>query len=86
MIERASHFDDLASICKQLEARLETEEGKYVWDKDDSSVPRGWKTTLIEVEEEGKMVESKRFMAPDGRFCASRVDALRYFKKTGGES
>ena len=32
------------------------------------------------------MVESKRFMAPDGRFCASRVDALRYFKKTGGGS
>jgi hypothetical protein len=37
----------------------------------------GWATTIITMNSFGKMVRSKRFMAPDGRFCSSRDDALK---------
>ena len=29
----------------------------------------------------GKIVESTRFLAPDGRYCTNRLDALRYMVK-----
>ena len=32
----------------------------------------------------GKMVESVRFLSPDGRFCTSRVEAIKYLLKDGG--
>jgi len=31
----------------------------------------------------GKLVQSKRFMAPDGRFCSSRDEAIKYMVKEG---
>jgi len=54
---------------------------QYDWDETDPSVPKGWKTTMITVNSFGKSVLSKRFLSPDGRFCSSRVDALKYMKK-----
>ena len=29
----------------------------------------------------GKNVLSKRYLSPDGRFCSSRVDCLKYMRK-----
>merc|ERR1719209_1451767 len=54
---------------------------QYDWDETDPSVPKGWKTTMITVNSFGKSVLSKRFLSPDGRFCSSRVDALKYMRK-----
>jgi len=54
---------------------------QYDWDEKDPSVPKGWKTTMITVNSFGKNVQSKRFLSPDGRFCSSRVDALKYMRK-----
>merc|ERR1719319_783059 len=53
----------------------------YDWDDSDTSVPAGWKTTMILVNSFGKQVPSKRFLSPDGRFCSSRIDSLKYMKK-----
>merc|ERR1712079_503625 len=49
----------------------------YEW-FEDPSVPNGWKTTMITVNSFGKNVLSKRYLSPDGRFCSSRIDALKY--------
>ena len=43
----------------------------------------GWLTTLIQMNSFGKLVRSKRFMAPDGRFCTSRDEAIKYMVKEG---
>ena len=53
----------------------------YDWDDTDTSVPQGWKTTMILVNSFGKQVPSKRFLSPDGRFCSSRIDSLKYMVK-----
>ena len=53
----------------------------YDWDDQDTSVPQGWKTTMILVNSFGKQVPSKRFLSPDGRFCSSRIDSLKYMVK-----
>ena len=55
----------------------------YDWDDNDSSVPVGWLTTIITMNSFGKMVRSKRFLAPCGRFCSSRDDAIKYMMKEG---
>ena len=55
----------------------------YDWDDQDPSVAEGWKTTMITVNSFGKQVLSKRFLSPDGRFCSSRIDALKYMQKEG---
>ena len=55
----------------------------YDWDEADPSVPQGWKTTMITVNSFGKQVLSKRFLSPDGHFCSSRIDSLKYMKKEG---
>merc|ERR1719282_1599710 len=52
----------------------------YEW-HEDPAVPKGWKTTMITVNSFGKNVLSKRYLSPDGRFCSSRIDALKYMKK-----
>jgi len=36
---------------------------------------------MIAVNSFGKIVMSKRYLSPDGRFCSSRLDALRYMVK-----
>ena len=54
----------------------------YEW-FEDPSVPNGWKTTMITVNSFGKNVLSKRYLSPDGRFCSSRIDALKYMRKEG---
>ena len=36
---------------------------------------------MIAVNSFGKIVMSKRYLSPDGRFCSSRLDALRYMGK-----
>ena len=54
---------------------------QYDWDENDPSVPSGWKTTMITVNSFGKIVKSKRYLSPDGRFCSSRIDALKYMMK-----
>ena len=43
----------------------------------------GWLTTVITMNSFGKLVQSKRFMAPDGRFCSSRDEAIKYMVKEG---
>ena len=43
----------------------------------------GWYTTIINMNSFGKIVRSKRFMAPDGRFCSSRDEAIKYMLKEG---
>ena len=53
----------------------------YDWNDSDPNVPKGWKTTMITVNSFGKNVLSKRYLSPDGRFCSSRVDALKYMRK-----
>ena len=55
----------------------------YDWNDNDSSVPLGWLTTIITMNSFGKMVKSKRFLAPCGRFCSSRDDAIKYMMKEG---
>merc|ERR1740129_1625372 len=55
----------------------------YDWNEDDPSIPAGWKSTTIQMNSFGKIVESKRYMAPDGRYCSNRLDALRYMTKEG---
>ena len=55
----------------------------YDWRCDDPTVPAGWKSTVIFMNSFGKMVRSLRFVAPDGRFCTNRIDALRYMMKEG---
>jgi len=55
----------------------------YSWNPDDPSVPTGWLTTLITMNSFGKLVRSKRFMAPDGRFCSSRDESVKYIVKEG---
>ena len=45
--------------------------------------PLGWLTTLITMNSFGKLVRSKRFMAPDGRFCSSRDESVKYMVKEG---
>ena len=55
----------------------------YDWNDNDPSVPIGWLTTIITMNSFGKMVKSKRFMAPCGRFCSSRDDAIKYMLKDG---
>ena len=39
------------------------------------------KSTTIQMNSFGKIVESTRFLAPDGRYCTNRLDALRYMVK-----
>ena len=53
----------------------------YDWIEDDPTVPLGWKSTTIEMNSFGKIVLSTRFLAPDGRYCSNRLDALRYMVK-----
>ena len=53
----------------------------YDWDEKDETVPPGWKTTMVAVNSFGKIVMSKRYLSPDGRFCSSRLEALRYMAK-----
>ena len=55
----------------------------YDWNDNDSSIPIGWMTTYITMNSFGKMVRSKRFLAPCGRFCSSRDDAIKYMMKEG---
>ena len=55
----------------------------YEWKDDDPTVPAGWKSTTIQMNSFGKIVESNRYMAPDGRYCTNRLDALRYMVKEG---
>ena len=55
----------------------------YDWCDTDPSVPIGWLTTIITMNSFGKMVKSKRFLAPCGRFCSSRDDAIKYMMKEG---
>ena len=54
---------------------------QYDWNENDPSVPDGWKTTMITVNSFGKIVKSKRYLSPDGRFCSSRIDSLKYMAK-----
>ena len=54
---------------------------EYDWAEDDPTVPLGWKSTTIEMNSFGKIVLSTRFLAPDGRYCSNRLDALRYMVK-----
>ena len=61
----------------------ETKKANYDWNENDPSVPMGWLTTMITMNSFGKMVRSKRFMAPCGRFCSSRDDAIKYMLKEG---
>ena len=56
---------------------------EYDWRSDDPTVPPGWRSTVIFMNSFGKMVRSLRFLAPDGRFCTNRIDALRYMAKEG---
>ena len=56
----------------------------YDWNDMDPTVPEGWKSAIITMNSFGKMVESVRFLSPDGRFCTSRVEAIKYLLKDGG--
>ena len=56
----------------------------YDWNDQDPTVPEGWKSAIITMNSFGKMVESVRFLSPDGRFCTSRVEAIKYLLKDGG--
>ena len=55
----------------------------YDWTEEDPNIPEGWKSTVIQMNSFGKMVPSSRFLAPDGRYCSNRIDALRYMVKEG---
>ena len=39
------------------------------------------KSTTIQMNSFGKIVESTSYLAPDGRYCSNRLDALRYMVK-----
>ena len=46
----------------------------------------GWKSAIINMNSFGKIVESIRFLSPDGRFLTSRVEAIKYMLKDGSAS
>ena len=46
----------------------------------------GWKSAIINMNSFGKIVESVRFLSPDGRFLTSRVEAIKYMLKDGSAS
>ena len=56
----------------------------YKWNENDPTIPDGWKSAVISMNSFGKIVESLRFLSPDGRFCTSRVEAIKYLQKDGG--
>ena len=56
---------------------------EYDWIEDDPTLPVGWKSAIINMNSFGKIVESTRFLSPDGRFCTSRVEAIKYMMKDG---
>jgi len=40
---------------------------EYNWREDDPTIPPGWRSAIINMNSFGKIVESTRFLAPDGR-------------------
>ena len=40
---------------------------EYNWREDDPTIPQGWRSAIINMNSFGKIVESTRFLAPDGR-------------------
>ena len=58
----------------------------YDWVDDDPTLPVGWKSAVINMNSFGKIVESTRFLSPDGRFCTSRVEAIKHLMKDGSAS
>ena len=50
------------------------------------SLMSGWKSAIINMNSFGKIVESIRFLSPDGRFLTSRVEAIKYMLKDGSAS
>lgn len=41
---------------------------EYNWREDDRSIPPGWRSAVINMNSFGKIVESIRYLAPDGRY------------------
>ena len=58
----------------------------YDWIENDPTLAVGWKSAVINMNSFGKIVESTRFLSPDGRFCTSRVEAIKYMTKDGSAS
>ena len=58
----------------------------YDWIENDPTLAIGWKSAVINMNSFGKIVESVRFLSPDGRFCTSRVEAIKYMMKDGSAS
>ena len=56
---------------------------EYDWNVNDPTVPEGWKSTIIEFNSFGKIVKSVRFLSPDGRFCKTRVEAIKCLLEDG---
>ena len=54
---------------------------EFSWNEADPSVPKGWRTTIAKHNSFGKHVSAKRFLSPDGKFCHSRREALRFMKE-----
>ena len=78
--EVCSEIDGVASKANRTEQKFSKD---YDWNEDDPTIPPGWKSTTIQMNSFGKIVESNRYMAPDGRYCSNRLDALRYMTKEG---
>ena len=56
---------------------------EYDWVDNDPTLPDGWRSAVIQMNSFGKIVDSLRFLSPDGRFCTSRVEAIKYMMKDG---
>ena len=56
---------------------------EYDWNDNDPTLPDGWRSAVIQMNSFGKIVDSLRFLSPDGRFCTSRVEAIKYLMKDG---
>ena len=78
--EVCSEIDGVASKANRTEQKFSKD---YDWNEDDPTILPGWKSTTIQMNSFGKIVESNRYMAPDGRYCSNRLDALRYMTKEG---
>jgi len=70
-------------LRKMKSVPMKKYKSKYEWNDNDPTVPGGWKTTSVTLNTFGRTMQTKRYQAPDGKFCFTRVEALRYMFKEG---
>ena len=68
---------------KKILPGLDISNARYEEIKEDPTVPEGWKCAWRRLEGFSKGKRSKNFWAPNGKFFASRVSAMRHMVELG---